>query len=160
MTIDFVLNDEPTTLMVDPRDSALPYVPAAAGAEGRCLDGACMRCSVLVSGRVYPACNTPVYRLHNSEVYTIDGLGQDPLYQSIERAFEKVGLGRCTHSWSAMVLLAYQILTETDNPSDAEVHRYSRYFETRCAARDEFDRAVRLAGRVHYGRRRHGRERR
>lgn len=160
MTIDFNFNDEPRTVFADSDDNALRHLPLAMRGEGRCLDGGCMRCTVLVAGRVMPACNTPVYRLHNAEVYSVDGLERDPLYQSIRRAFEKVGLDRCRESWSAMVLLAYQILTELENPTETEIQRYSRYFETRCAARDEFDRAVRLAGRVHYGRRRHGRERR
>lgn len=160
MTIEFTLNGDPETIIAEAGDSALEHLSLPNTGEGRCLDGGCMRCSIVVSGRVFPACNTPAYRLHNTEVYTVDGLENDRLYQNIRRAFQKVGLDRCRESWTAMVLLAYQILTEIENPTETEIQRYSRYFETRCAARDEFDRAVRLAGHLHYGRRRHGRERR
>lgn len=160
MTIEFTLNGEHQTMIIDVDDNALACLPERFRGEGRCLDGGCGRCSILLSGRVVPACNTPAYRLHNSEVFTVEGLQGDRLYRSIRRAFEKVGLDRCREAWSSMIMLAYQILSEIENPTETEIQRYSRYFESRCAARDEFDRAVRLAGRVHFGRRRHGRERR
>ncbi|MCG8480902.1 MAG: hypothetical protein MI724_17545 [Spirochaetales bacterium] len=113
-----------------------------------------MRCAIVLAGRVVPACSVPVFRVQGAELRDLDGLADDPLYQDIIRAMEKIGVTRCTEVLPGVVLSAYQLLSETETPTDEQIHEYSRHLAGRCLSRDEFERAVRLASRVQERKRR------
>lgn len=153
MKITFTLNQIQRTINCKPTESAWPHISVEGAQEGRCRSGSCLRCAVMLGDRPVPSCVVPAYRLQDAEVTTLEGLGNNPVFRDIMRAFDKVGISRCEDALPGLVMLAYQIITEKGIPSDLEIQSYSRYLVTRCAGRDEFERAVRLAGRLHGGRR-------
>lgn len=142
------------TLETAPTVSLYQLISERGQEEGPCADGRCMRCAVLLGGRVVPSCLVPAYRAADATIEDLDGLAEDPLYLDIARAFEKVGLNRCRETYPAMVMLARQLISEIPLPSDADLRAAGGELVTRCASRDEFERAVRLAARVHSRRRR------
>ncbi len=113
-----------------------------------------MRCSIVLAGRVVPACTVPIFRLQGADVRDLDGLADDPLYQDIMRAMDKIGITRCTEVLPGVVLAAYQLLSETETPTEERIQDHSRHLAGRCLSRDEFERAVRLASRVQERKRR------
>jgi aerobic-type carbon monoxide dehydrogenase small subunit (CoxS/CutS family) len=149
MKVEFLFNGKRRSEEVAPEDAALHYLGDEYAQRGSCGNGSCMQCSVLLNGRVVNSCALPAYRLDGAEIVSHEGLGNDPLHRDILRAFEKVGLNRCRETFPGLVLLAYQLLSDTPIPGDAELHEYSRHLSTRCVSREEFERATRLAGRVH-----------
>lgn len=148
MKIEFMLNDSHREIECSPTDPAWPLIMIEGAREGRCRGGNCLRCAVLIGDRPVPSCILPAYRLHGAQITTMEGLGDNRIFRDIMRAFDKVGISRCEDALPGLVMLAYQILTEKKAPSDIEIQGYSRYLVTRCAGRDEFERAVRLAGRL------------
>ncbi|POR03984.1 hypothetical protein AU468_04785 [Alkalispirochaeta sphaeroplastigenens] len=149
MKITFTLNGQKKTLDCAPTDSAWALISETGAREGRCHNGSCLRCAVLLGERPVLSCILPAYRLHHAEVTTLEGIAGKPLFRDIQRAFDKVGISRCEDALPGLIMLAYQIISEKGTPSDLDIQAYSRYLVTRCAGRDEFERAVRLAGRLH-----------
>ena len=149
MKIEFTLNGTRRTINCEPTDPSWPLIAVEGAREGRCRGGNCLRCAVLLGDRPVPSCILPAYRLQGAQVTTLEGMGDNTVFRDIMRAFDKVGLSRCEDALPSLVMLAYQIISEKGTPSDIEIQGYSRYLVTRCAGRDEFERAVRLAGRLH-----------
>lgn len=149
MEVTFYYNGTRKTVSVVPDTPAHQYLGEVHGRRGTCGDGSCLQCTVLMGNRVTATCALPAYRLHGAEVVDIAGLENDALYFDIHRAFEKIGITRCGAALQGLVFLAYQLLGENSLPGDEELREYSRHMTTRCVSRDEFERAVRLAGRVH-----------
>jgi len=153
MQITFVHNDRERTVEADPGDTLLDHLHPGGDQNGPCLNGRCLRCSVLLAGRVVPACQVPIFRVEGQTVRDIDGLEHDSLYRDIRKAFDKIGVSRCREALPALTMLAYQLLSEVSMPTDSELRDYSRHITSRCVSRDEFERATRLAGRVQKRRR-------
>ncbi len=153
MKITFIHNDHQRTIDADPRDTLHRHISPTGDQEGPCLTGHCLRCSVLLAGRVVPACQVPVFRIEGMTVQDPDGLDSDTLYRDIQKAFEKIGIHRCADALPALHMLAYQLLSEASMPTDTELRDFSRHITSRCVSRNEFERATRLAGRVHKRRR-------
>ncbi|MFW5826480.1 MAG: hypothetical protein ACOCU4_00215 [Alkalispirochaeta sp.] len=149
MEVTFTYNGTRKTVSVVPDTPAHQYLSEVHGRRGTCGDGSCLQCTVLMGNRVTATCTLPAYRLQEAEVVDTDGLKDDALYYDIHRAFEKIGITRCGEALQGLVFLAYQLLGENPLPGDEELREYSRHMTTRCVSRDEFERAVRLAGRVH-----------
>ncbi|TVR68037.1 MAG: hypothetical protein EA427_11645 [Spirochaetaceae bacterium] len=159
MKIEFTLNGIHRVIESAPTEPAWPHLAEEGAREGRCRGGNCLRCAVLLGDRPVPSCILPVYRLQGAHVTTLVGMGENPLFLDIMRAFDKVGISRCEDALPGLVMLAYQIISEKSIPSDMDIQDYSRYLVTRCAGRDEFERAVRLAGRLQGRRKADRRER-
>lgn len=153
MKITFVHNDTERTVEANPHESLLNHLTPGGDQDGPCPNGRCLRCSVLLGGRVVPACSVPVFRVDGMTVRDINGLQHDSLFRDIRKAFDKIGVNRCQEALPALTMLAYQLLSEVSIPTDAELRDYSRHITSRCISRDEFERATRLAGRVQKRRR-------
>jgi aerobic-type carbon monoxide dehydrogenase small subunit (CoxS/CutS family) len=151
--ITFVHNDTERTIEANPHESLLNHLTPGGSQDGPCLNGRCLRCSILLGGRVVPACSVPVFRVDGMTVRDISGLEHDSLFRDIRKAFDKIGVNRCQEALPALIMLAYQLLSEVSIPTDAELRDYSRHITSRCISRDEFERATRLAGRVQKRRR-------
>ena len=149
MKIEFTLNGIRRVIECAATEPAWPYLSEEGAREGRCRGGNCLRCAVLLGDRPVTSCILPAYRLQGAQITTLEGMGDNPLFRDIMRAFDKVGVSRCEDALPGLVMLAYQIISEKGTPSDVEIQNYSRYLVTRCAGRDEFERGVRLAGRLH-----------
>jgi aerobic-type carbon monoxide dehydrogenase small subunit (CoxS/CutS family) len=94
-----------------------------------------------------------MFRVEGMTIQDTEGLAADTLFRDIKKAFEKIGIHRCTEALPALQMLAYQLLSEVPMPTDKELQDYSRHITSRCVSRNEFERATRLAGRVHKRRR-------
>lgn len=123
------------------------------GRETACLDGSCLRCLVLLGDRVVPACKTPAFRAHGSEITTPSGLDQREEYKDIIKAFRKVGLENCVKTEPYLIMLAFHLLMEKETPGEDDLHRLSRHLNDRCSNREDFERALRIAAGLR--RRRH-----
>tara|TARA_B100000614_G_scaffold252060_1_gene264262 strand:+ start:571 stop:1047 length:477 start_codon:yes stop_codon:yes gene_type:complete len=147
--VEFWFNGQRRSLSVIPDVPAQEYLGEIHGRRGTCGDGSCLQCAILLGGRVVTACSLPAYRLDGAEIVDLDGMHGDTLHHDIMRAFDKIGISRCRAALPGLVFLAYQLLSDNPLPGDEDLHEFSRHLTTRCVSREEFERAVRLAGRVH-----------
>lgn len=148
MTVTFRLNGDEVTVEDDAFAPAFSHLMPERAARGRCDDGRCSRCVALLGDRVVPTCHVALLRLEGTKVRTRAGLVDDALVETIERAFDKVGLNRCRDLYETMVLIAWQLIRTHPVPRDDDLRAAGRALDTRCASREEFERAVRLAARV------------
>lgn len=156
MKIHCTINGTARTFDCPATAPAWSYISPEGSREGQCEHRRCMRCTVLLGGRPVPACILPMYRLQGMEITTMEGLGDTDLFRDIMRAFDKVGISRCEDVLPALVMLAWQLLSERGLSTEEEIPAWSRSFQSRCAGPDEFERALRLAAKLR-GRRRNDR---
>lgn len=152
MRIALTIDETRHTLELEATTSLYEAIMPHAVRNGRCADGRCLRCVVMLNDRVVPSCAVPVYRAHEATIRTAPGLQRDAdtgeIMSTIRRAFERVGLDACRESYASITVLAYSILHRDLNPTDADIQRVSRHLSDRCSNRDDFERAIRLAAGV------------
>ena len=148
MQVHFTIDGVPQIRDVQLGESAMPYLNVDAEQEGVCEGGNCLKCAVLFGNRVVLSCALPAFRLDGATIYTTKGLSADPIFHAIERAFAKLEILSATRSLPAILMYAYQLLSEHANPSDEQLHDFSRFIDSKAINRDQFERAVRLAGHI------------
>lgn len=148
-TIRFLINGAETSVTADELSPLYPHVLAHGAEEGVCTDRRCLRCLVLVGDRVVPSCMVPLFRVEGASIKTQADLATTELGRAIERAFTRVGIDECPSAHDGLFVLAYHLISNTQSLSDAAIRRAGRDVNTPCVSREEFERALRLAARVH-----------
>lgn len=151
MTIEFDLDGTKVTRACTPDLSLFELVHPQTGVAGTCAIGDCMRCTLLLNGRVVLSCRTPAYRANGGSVTTFSAYKQTQEYSDIKRVLTRIGLDACADE-PGFVFQIEQLLQERAAPSDDDSTNTSRYLTDRCSDRESFTRAVRLAAGL---RRRH-----
>lgn len=95
---------------------------ALTGVRAGCREGGCGSCSVLIDGVLTLACLTPVARLGEASVTTVEGLasGQQSL-NHIQQAFVDSGASQCGFCTSGMIMAAHALLSTNPQPSRDDV---------------------------------------
>ena len=121
----FSVNDTEHTVTVQ-KDTPLLWVIREqlhlTGTKYGCGIGRCGACTVLVDGKPVRSCSTPVSKVAEKEITTIEGLsahGTHPL----QRAWIEADVPQCGYCQSGQILSAAALLAEHPQPSDAEIDR-------------------------------------
>jgi len=93
-------------------------------AKRGCNQGACGACTVLADGRAVRSCLSLALDCDDKRIDTIEGLGEDPTMQTLQRAFISGGAFQCGFCTPGMLLAAFALLTNNPRPSEADV-RYA-----------------------------------
>lgn len=112
---------------------------------GRALCGAC---TVHVNGQPVRACVTPVSTVGDSEVTTIEGLGET--LHPVQRAWQSIDVPQCGYCQSGQIMSAVALLERNPSPTDADIDnamsgnicRCGTYVRVRAAIKE----AANLAG--------------
>lgn len=103
------------------------------GVKRGCESGTCGACSVLLSDKLVRACRTPVSRVHQHAVTTIEGMRDEAGELSdLQRAFLAHGAVQCGFCTPAMVLAGEALLRSTLTPSREEIRRAIAPVLCRC----------------------------
>ncbi len=101
-TIRLVVNGQPRTLSVDPRQSILDVLRESlnlTGTKKGCNAGACGACTVLLDGRRINSCLALAAMHDGAEITTIEGLAEGDKLHPLQQAFidhEGFQCGYCT----------------------------------------------------------------
>ena len=112
------------------------------GARFGCGLGVCGACLVLVDGHPTYSCDTPLWSVDGKDVTTIEGLGSDGEPHPVARSIVTLQAAQCGYCMSGIVVRAARLLTETPDPSEADVRAALDDHLCRCCSHNRVVRAV------------------
>ncbi|HEX8012043.1 MAG TPA: (2Fe-2S)-binding protein [Casimicrobiaceae bacterium] len=124
--ISFTVNGAPKRLSVPVDMSALTLLRDELGLTGTkygCGEGECGACTVLVDGVSVNACLMFAVDCDGRDIVTIEGLGNDPRTEALERAFVAQGAVQCGFCTPGMVVQASALLRANAHPTREEIER-------------------------------------
>jgi nicotinate dehydrogenase subunit A len=145
MTISLKVNGKSHSVPAEP-DTPLLYVLRndleLNGAKFGCGLAQCGACTVLVDGVATRSCVTPVGRIGESEVTTLEGLGTGDRLHPLQRAFIDEQAAQCGYCTAGMIVAAKDLLDRNPRPSEAQVRAGLDGHLCRCGTHNRIVRAV------------------
>lgn len=119
------------------------------GTKEGCGEGECGACTVIMEGTLVNSCLVLAFQAQDKVIETIEGMTrQDGSLHPIQQAFLDSGAVQCGFCTPGMVLAAKAILSNNQNPSEAEIREgisgnlcrctgYEKILEAICKVRDQ-----------------------
>jgi isoquinoline 1-oxidoreductase subunit alpha len=148
MAIDFVLNDIPVSLDVEPDTPLLWAIRESAGLPGTkfgCGMALCGACTVHLDGKAIRSCVTPVSSVQGKQVRTIEGLASKPA-RAVQDAWIEMQVPQCGYCQSGQIMSATALLERNQIPTDAEIDAAMSGNICRCATYQRIRAAIHRAG--------------
>ncbi len=147
--ITLLVNGESVGAQVPARLSLVDFLRDRLGATGThvgCEYGVCGACSVLLDGRAVRSCLIFAVQADGREITTVEGLaeaggGLAPL----QDAFWDCHALQCGYCTPGMLIAAHELLSETPDPSEAEIREAISGNICRCTGYVQIVRAIQLA---------------
>ena len=117
------LNGRNTTLDVEgemPLLWVLRDVLGLTGTKYGCGMALCGACTVHLDGAPVRSCVTPVSAASGKRITTIEGLSPDSSHP-VQRAWIELDVPQCGYCQSGQIMSAVALLTQTPQPSDADI---------------------------------------
>jgi isoquinoline 1-oxidoreductase subunit alpha len=99
---------------------ALRDVLGLKGTKYGCGIAACGACTVLMDGVAIRSCVTPISAVTGA-VTTIEGLANGTTLHAVQQAWLELNVMQCGYCQSGQILNAVSFLTETPEPTEAEI---------------------------------------
>jgi carbon-monoxide dehydrogenase small subunit len=123
-TVTLTINDRMYEESCEPRLTLADFIRHACGLTGThlgCEHGVCGACTVLLDGKTVRSCLMLAVQAEGAQITTVEGLAGDGQLHPLQDAFsEKHGL-QCGFCTPGMLMIAYELLQENPNPSEAEI---------------------------------------
>ena len=150
MEIKFKLNENEICIDVNPSMRLLDVIRDVChltGTKEGCGEGECGACTVLVNGKPYNSCLTPVINVKDKEIITIEGFRETKAYRVIADAFADMGGSQCGFCTPGMILASYAVLKKNPHPTEEEVRIALSGNLCRCTGYQAIVNAVLLASK-------------
>ena len=147
----------PYTLKINGQSKQVPDVPAdmpllwvlrdvlnMKGTKFGCGIGACGACTVQINGNAVRACQTPISRVGNQEVKTIEGLSTDGSHP-LQKAWMELDVPQCGYCQAGQLMSAEALLRKTPKPTDADIDSAMTGNVCRCGTYVRIREAIHLA---------------
>jgi nicotinate dehydrogenase subunit A len=118
------------------------------GAKFGCGLAQCGACTVLVNGVATRSCVTPIGRLGQAEITTIEGLGTLEKPHPLQTAFIEEQAAQCGYCINGMIMSAADLLKRNSTPTEDEVRTALAANLCRCGTHNRIIRAVMRAGQA------------
>lgn len=92
-------------------------------AKRGCNQGVCGACTVLVDGVPVRACLSLALDCEGREISTVEGLGDEPRMQALQRAFIENGAFQCAFCTPGMLTSAYALIGRQQAVTEADVRK-------------------------------------
>jgi len=119
MRLRYQLNGSPVELQANPMDRLLDLLREQLGLTGTkegCGEGECGACTVLVDGEAVLSCLTPALQCDGRDIWTVEGIAEDPLAQAFLDRFVETGGSQCGACTPGILMSAWKLLQEQDSP--------------------------------------------
>lgn len=113
------------------------------GTKFGCGAGACGACTIHVDGLAVRSCQTPIGKL-DGDVTTIEGLSENGDHP-VQRAWLEHDVPQCGYCQSGQMMAAASLLSNSPNPSDAEIDATMSGNICRCGTYVRIHAAVKTA---------------
>jgi nicotinate dehydrogenase subunit A len=145
MAINLKVNGATRSVNAEP-DTPLLYILRndfeLNGAKYGCGLSQCGACTVLINGVATRSCVTPISRVAESEITTIEGLGTTAKLHPIQQAFIDEQAAQCGYCTSGMIVAARALLAGNPRPTEAQVREGLADNLCRCGSHNRVVRAV------------------
>jgi len=149
VAVSFTLNGAPITVDADADMPMLWVIREYAGLTGTkygCGIAQCGACTVHVDGVPTRSCQLPLAAAQGAAITTIEG-GNGRAFEAIQRAWRELDVVQCGYCQSGQILSATALLSETPDPSDADIDAAMGGNLCRCATYHRIRKAIHLAAR-------------
>ena len=115
------------------------------GTKYGCGEAKCGACTVLVEGQQMRSCVTPVSRVSDKQITTIEGLEKDGKLSPLQEAFLKADALQCGYCTSGMIMAATALLKKNAKPSRDEIVKHMDGNICRCGTYARIVNAIEIA---------------
>jgi carbon-monoxide dehydrogenase small subunit len=133
--IHFTLNGESRTVEVDPETMLIEVIRDVlnlTGTKKGCDNATCGTCTVVVNGRAVKSCNTPVKKVAEAEILTIEGLAQGMTLHPIQKSISESGAVQCGFCTPGIIMELYALLEKHPNATQVEMENALNKHLCRC----------------------------
>ena len=145
MQINLLINGEGFEELVEPRTHLADFLRDRlhlTATHIRCEQGVCGACTVLIDGSPARACITYAVFCQGAEVVTLEGLENDPIVESLRRAFSIEHGLQCGFCTPGMLVTARDIVRRLPDADEARVRRELNGNLCRCTGYAGIARAI------------------
>ena len=150
-SVSLSVNGQAVTVTVDDPGTPLLYVLRndleLHGPRFGCGLGQCGACTVLLDGDPALSCQTPLAKVAQAKIMTLEGLGSLEKPSPLQQAFIDEQAGQCGYCLNGMIMQATALLAKTKNPSVSEIKKALADNLCRCGSHLRIIRAVQRAAR-------------
>lgn len=155
MEIQFTLNSHLVTLHTDPLRPLLDVLREdlqLTGTKQGCdHEGECGACTILLNGKPFRSCLTPMGKVHGQEVLTIEGVGTREEPHPLQKAFIDTGAIQCGYCTPGMLLTSKALLEREPEPTREQIKEELSGNLCRCTGYQRIIEAVELAAKRRSG---------
>lgn len=150
MPVSFTVNGTPATLDLPPE---MPLLWALrdglnlTGTKYGCGVAACGACTVHVDGQAVRSCQTTLGDVAGALVTTIEGLGNPAALHAVQAAWIDAQVAQCGYCQSGQIMQAAALLSQTADPTDAQIDEAMSGNICRCGTYPRIRAAVHDAAR-------------
>ena len=142
------VNGKKLTVDVDSQTSLLSVLRNdldLTGTKYGCGEAQCGACTVLVDGQQTRSCVTPVGKVVNKQITTIEGLEKDGKLHPVQEAFVKADAMQCGYCTPGMIMASVALLNKTEQPTREEIVRHMDRNVCRCGTYLRIIAAIQMA---------------
>src|SRR5688572_4680609 len=124
--VELSINGDKVELAIEPSTLLLDLLRDSLGLTGTrrgCETSYCGACTVLIDGQVAHSCAMLAVLVGERKITTIEGLARDGKLDPLQESFIKHNGFQCGYCTPGMILAGKALLTETSNPTEADVRR-------------------------------------
>ena len=121
--ITLIVNEEPYTIMVEPKKTLVDVLRNQLGLTGTkkgCDRGDCGACSILIDGEVVNSCLVLAVMANGKKITTIEGLAKEGKLHPLQKAFVEYGAIQCGFCTPGLIMAAYAHLQKNPVPTELE----------------------------------------
>ena len=147
MNFTIHINGQGHELDVDPEMPLLWVLRDVLGLTGTkygCGQALCGACTVHLNGQVIRSCVTPVPRVGDGNVVTIEGLSPDGNHP-VQKAWVELGVPQCGFCQAGQVMTASALLKKHPNPTDEQIDQSMAGNLCRCGTYGRIREAIKNA---------------
>jgi len=146
--IHFILNGQATFFEGNPSTILLNYLRnqknITSVKDGCSCQGACGACMVEINGEAKLSCLTPLKKLENAKVNTLEGLPEN-VRDILAKAFVEKGAVQCGFCTPGMIMNATGLLHKNPDPSRTEIIEAMEENLCRCGSYNKIVDAIETA---------------
>lgn len=149
-TFRFTLNNKPVELTLDENRILLWVLRTDLGMTGTkfgCGESLCGACTILVNKKPVRSCQLAIKDINGKEVVTIEGLKKNGNLHSLQKAFIRHDALQCGFCTPGMIMSAYGLLLENNNPTSADIIEGMEANLCRCGSYSRIISAIQTAAR-------------
>ena len=148
------INGKELTVNVDPQTSLLSVLRNdldMTGTKYGCGESQCGACTVLIDGEQTRSCITPVSRVVNKQITTIEGLEKDGHLHPLQEAFLKADAMQCGYCTPGMIMSSVALLDKTPHPTREQIVQHMNGNICRCGTYLRIIAAIQMAAEQKVG---------